>query len=153
MTAQQLREALRPEVPIVPAGLTPGRAYNTVFGIVNHEGGVIPRNGFQDAESNDYVFRELGVTKDITKRIRIQEGLLNPAQYITDKNVDELRIATAAADVFRARFAEYVRLGDTVEEARSRALKAAKEDYNRAMVGHNQRFPRDISKKLAEAYI
>jgi len=147
--AQQLADILQPRSPVEPPGLRPGITLNGYFGRVTQGPGG-GKTDYNVDTSRDFVYRHLGVTKDLLHRLNIQSALTNPTQYIEAKNADELRIADSATDQFRNIFQERLRLGDTAEDAEKKGLAGAKGEYERKMKDHNQRFPTDITRKLAD---
>lgn len=152
MQGQQLIQALQNINPRATTARTQiaGSAYNTTFGVINTAGNQPFAPNALEA-SNEAILRELGILRDVTQKERLRTALINPDEYLVTKNNDEIRIGNLAADTFRQAASESIRAGYTIEDSNKKGLKAAKEQYARLLKEHNQRYPSDITKKIAKS--
>lgn len=121
-----------------------------LFGnIVTDQYGVM--SGRQDAlkyEYEDFVGRELGISKQIVKNNNVLQGLANPGGYLMRKNLAMKKISDDCAIVYRQVYVKFINSGYSLEEARKSAMKAAEDKKESEMKQHEIDFPTDISKQV-----
>lgn len=147
-----------PPPPPAPQDLEYGRnssAYNTVLGAPNTVTGLQYQAGTLNAtlrganRVRDEVYRHLDITSSLLNEARTINALVNPTQFFRAKAEDKLRIAEFAVNTYVEQVEFELSLGYTVEDARKSGFAAAKQTYDRYMKQHDERYPKNITEKIA----
>lgn len=146
-----------PPPPPPPQNLQYGSrrsAYNIVLGAPNDANGLQYQAGTINAtvgpdRVRDEVYRHLDITSSLLNEARTINALVDPTRFFRAKAEDKLRIAEFAVNTFVEQVQFELSLGYTVEDARKSGFAAAKQTYDRYMKQHDERYPKNITEKIA----
>ena len=119
------------------------------FGIVitNDVGGVLGTEDALDQQFDDYVPRELGISKEIVKNNRILKGLANPGSYLLVKNQDLERIGVELTAIYKNEYIKQVNYGKSIEDSKKQAMKYTKLIEELKINEHDEMFPVELTKE------
>jgi hypothetical protein len=139
----------------LPRNLANNQAVHPLFGtiVTNNQGVLLPLTpqGLE-ASYQEYVPRELSITKEIVHNNRLLDGLANPAGYLFRKNQDLENIGKELGIEYGRSLAKYTNDGYSIEEAREHSLKEAQEIKHIRMREHERSFPTEITKEAMGRY-
>ena len=118
--------------------------------VTDNDGKMSGRQDALEYEYQDFVGRELGISKQIVKNNNVLQGLANPGGYLLRKNQDMKRISDLCSIEYRTVYVKFVNSGYSLEESRSNAMKAAESKKDSLMKQHEIDFPTDISKQVKD---
>jgi hypothetical protein len=156
---QLLANAINPGANVAQPQYLQQARYSTVFGIVNIDapgagvGGIGQVTLPQAPVLQNYIQRELGITKKVASLGRLSDALNNPRLYLQRKQADLIRIGNESAGRFGQTYTNLVAQGESDEYAQKEALKQAKEIQSQEMVKHRLEFPKEISKSLYDKLV
>jgi hypothetical protein len=102
--------------------------------------------------NNDYVKRKLGFTKQINENNMLEFALNDPAEYIHRANQEVSRIGDELATLFNSKMLKHYNQGDTLKEARDKALKYIKIIRDEKFKDYELKFPKQRLKIAGDRF-
>ena len=96
----------------------------------------------------DFVSRELGISREVINNNRILKGLANPGDYLYEKNVHLQQIGVKCSDYYSSEYIKLINYGFSMEEAKHKALVAANHEKERLMREHLLEFPENLTNSV-----
>jgi hypothetical protein len=134
---------------------TPVAKFNTLFGTVEIKA---PTNAGQFAlpssvtldggASQSYVFRELGLSKKLTRNELLIAAIDDGAKWLRLRQISLYNLGVAADAAFKKAYTDAITYGEKDDVALAHANKAARDAFNSGKVIHDLNFPKDIYQKL-----
>lgn len=135
--------------PVNDLEVRPNSGIHPLFGIVTTTNGgeILSNPDTLKAQFEDYVPRELGISKEIVKNNRILKGLANPGNYLLVKNQDLEAIGKELAAFYRDEYIKQINYGKSMEEAKKRAMSFAAAIETIKMKEHDEKFPIELTRE------
>lgn len=127
----------------------PKYSYSTLFGTVTVEAGTGKTeidNSKQYIESA--LGRELGIFRKVMKNDRIIQALENPTKFLEDKNARILKSIESVTGRYKETYERYVSAGYGDKEAESKAMEAAKKQYEEMITEINTEYPKEVTRGI-----
>lgn len=110
--------------------------------------GEVKLNPNTDKNIENYLLRELDISRDVTKVDRYLEGLSDPESYLRNMNREKIGFLKGAAHEYKTAFGEYFSRGYTTKASEEKGLKAARDYYNMKLKQLASDYPQDVTGKL-----
>ena len=119
-------------------------ALNTIFGVLEYKDNKFSNEDKASEAIKEFIGRELGITKKIDRQEKLLKAYDDPKEWLNDRLKAYKGLDEAPATAFQRVYIREVASGETDENARKKAMEAARAQYNLDLADVRKKYPKEI---------